>query len=200
MSPSKRKYAGEPFNLVDLHVFDNNVSDGYFYYCPKIVGINFKSREGHSRAILVKDFLFYKNQVQLLPGREAKDYIISLIQLSKRTDQISRFIELKPEPNNKYDPNAMCIIVFNKGFGRFHDVGYLPKEHVGLIKKRKLKYFLIGAKPDGKGLRLDIILCKDNRQLTPAPLSPLSEKKSVSRAFSEFLTLKEMREQLVVRR
>jgi hypothetical protein len=197
------KYPGEAFSLTDLYKADNSIPDGYFYYSPKIVGVNFKSRGGFSRTNLIKDLIFYIDRVQLLPGKMTRDYIISLIKsgtLHERSDQVSKFIKLVSEPDNKFDSNAICVYVSNDIFGRsvnFYDIGYLPRKHAEEIKERRFQYFLIGAKPDGKGLRLDIILYEDCKSI-PVPLPDSSKKESIPRVFSEFLTLKEMRKQLVV--
>ena len=210
MPSRKRKYVGEPFNPINLHVLDNSVPEGYFYHSPKIVGIKFVSRQGHFRTMLIREFLVYRNQVQLLPGKEAKDYIISLIKLdilSERTDRLSEFIQLRPEPDNEYDSNAICVYAYCNNIkknasrigGQFHDIGYLPKEHAGLMKKEFKRYYLVGARPDREGLRLDIILCKYRKTYNSFSSSDLPEKKLVApRVFSEFLTLKEMRKQLIV--
>jgi len=59
--------------------------------------------------------------------REANDYWIT-------------GMELVSEPTNKYDQNAIKIILIKKGwfFTKRFDVGYVPKEFAAYIAKKKL--------------------------------------------------------------
>jgi len=156
-----KKYQGEAFSTVTVPE-----SNEAFYYTPKIVGVNFKSNldPSRSRRNIISTFLeLNERYIRLSSNDETRNRIIKMVGkeiIWNQRDHIQKHIKLVSEPDNKYDPNAIAVFVSVGAGPGYIDVGYIPKEHAKIIKEKYPKFFLIGAKGEGAGLRLDMILYK----------------------------------------
>jgi len=165
--------------------------EGIYYYNPKIVGVNFKSElvRDFSRRRIIADFVRVHGKDVILGEPDCRYEIIQLLDkdaIPARKKYMEKYLKLIPEPNNKYDSNAIAVFV-DTGMVRA-DIGYLPKEHSRIIKENFSKFDLLGAISDGAGLRLDILLYKSKEVRDPL-LSVMEPEKILP----EFMSLRQIR-------
>jgi len=201
VKPLKKRKFGEPFSTTEIQ-------EGIFYYNPKTVGMmhysNFK--KNFKRKDIINHFIMdAEKKIMLRVDEETRLWVQDLIKTDlvfEREHSLSKLIKIVREPENQFDRNAVAVWVFGgiRYDNVFLDVGYLPAEHTKIINKSFGDMFLIGARKSGLGLRLDIILTKEEGMLSHGPKFYVhqEEKKVVVEKPVTFLSLRQMRQQLEV--
>jgi|GEM_PF-4393296 len=195
-----RKYSEELFVTVQIP----NV-DWAKYYSVKVTGVSFNTNKNPQmkRRDIVKRFLsLHEAKIFIPPNEDSKKFITNSLLVGdiwKREKELTSCIRLVLEPNNKFDSNAICVQVniedLSSEVSVFYDVGYIPKDHSRILKKDYKQYFLIGARKDGVGLRLEMILCK-KRILIREPVNKSNNEDEI--ILPKFLSLKQARRVLEV--
>ena len=193
----KKKYQGEAFSTTAIPG-----CNGVHYYTPKIVGVNFKSnlKPSRSRRSVISLFLNLSEKfVSLSANDQTRVEVIKAVEQDKvwhLREAIQRHIKLVPEPDNKYDPNAIAVFVSMGAGHGYIDVGYIPKDHAKVIKEFYPKFFLIGARKEGAGLRLDMILYERGVTVNDLSEEPVVEIPVQEKIQPTFLSLKKIRRSL----
>jgi len=171
---------------------------GVYYYFPKIVGVVFLCCLGDGilkrRSVIGSFFKKYGDRFSL--DRSDSGKILSGIEKGRLLDlSIEKYISLKRDRNNEYDPNAIRVdVAYNSGH---MDVGYIPASHSEKISNMNIKRMVpIGIEKSGMGLRVHTIMIEDGSELLKSTIVDRNPDSENNLKKFSFLSLKEIRKKM----
>jgi len=182
-------------NTITPLVPDYGIHGGYI----KVVGTSFRNKPSDlPRHITIRGFFEKNTSKSTYSGNLvnlARDIDIRIISEIKTVQKdINKYVEVKRELKNSYDPNAVAVYV-NVGYhSLFTKVGYLPKDLAELIVTNEFKYYVVGFEKSGRGMLLTMIF--NSPDVSFIALEPETQEQQEKEKSIGFISLSKIRKKL----